>query len=234
VKNILLSVFGTFGEYRNNTTELVARRLLGSFLAGYKVHVIKFPATIPATSEINRGIRLFREALRIEASAILSLGMASAKTGLCVEQQARNLNTNAKYCGEALHQPVDQNQKLGELLELNLDQWNIGKFIRECRKERVRVMRPSSDAGGFCCNHLAYQARLAQLSRSEWDEIPYIFIHTPCSPEAIAEKDKPAFIAAKKTMMSMDEIVYGLEILVGRARLGRQSNRKKKTAPASV
>lgn len=215
MKTIVLSAFRTFGEYTANSTELVARSLHGKQFGGFIIRSIVFDAIIPTE---NRGAGLFTIAQKIGAAGIISLGMASEKTGLCVERIAINKIYSPKYCSPSQNRtPVDVNRKYEERVFLSIAPWSLGRFKSTCATKRIPVMQDSIDAGGFCCNHLAYQARIAQTSSDLWSKIPYIFLHVPCSPEAVPNmKD---FRDQGKTTMTVDEIAAGVKALIVSAKL---------------
>lgn len=211
MKEIVLSAFGKFGSYLVNPVEVVAKKLHGKTIAGFKVNSIFFEATIP---EENRGKKLLAFAQNVNASGIISLGLASDKKGLCVERVAVNRVFNLKYCPAALNNtPVDNHRPYEEKLELDPRPWNVGAFQNSCRSESIPVMEISTDANGFCCNHLMYQVRSAQLVSQDWIRIPFIFVHAPCSLEAIS--DPEMFAKAGKTTITIDKIIRGLALLLG-------------------
>lgn len=210
---IVLSAFRKFGDYLANSTEIVAHRLHEKIVGDFIVHSVLFDANI--TKE-NRGATLFSIAHALNANGIISLGMASEKTGLCIERIATNKIHNLKYCPLNLNDTaIDTQRPYEEKISLDLNPWNIEFFRKTCEEKDVPVMKDSEDAGGFCCNHLAYQARVAQLGSSMWGKIPFIFIHTPCSPESVS--DIGEFHASGKITMPIEKIVQGVEILLSSA-----------------
>jgi len=208
VKTIILSAFGRFGIYTANSTEIVARQLNGKNIAGFKVCSVVFPCRIPKGT--NRGHKLLRLAERIGARGIVSLGMASDKTGLCIEAVATNLINNQKYCPDLSGRAINIRDSLGKSVEIDLIPWNIGAFQQSCVEQGVLVMDCSRKAGGFCCEHLMYQLWRAQRVRQY--KTPFIFIHVPCCREAIPDYD--AFLKNGKVAMATESIIKGLEILL--------------------
>lgn len=210
MKRIILSGFRPFGDYPRNTTELVAQTLHGTSIPGFEIQAIVFDATIP---EENRGVVLFQEAELLGGQAVISLGMASEKTGFCIERVARNRIANGKYCTAAQNNtPVDSQRRYNEEMFLGLEPWRLNDFRQSCKEMRIPVMPDSANAGGFCCNHLAYQARVAQVNSRAWNNIPYIFIHIPCSPEAVP--DMKEFHRQGKITMSVEKIIEGIHALI--------------------
>jgi pyrrolidone-carboxylate peptidase len=213
MKNIILSAFSRYGDYPANSSELVAESLQGTVPAGYLVHTEIFPATIPDGE--NRGASLLNAAASLNASGIVCLGMASKKRSLCIETIARNI-TYGKYCPPELEEnPINSDNPLGEQLPIDLYSWQIKKYRNICQRARISV-RFSCDAGGFCCNHLMYQMEDLRLRNESFRSIPWIFMHIPCSPEAVPPSVE-AFTAAGKVTMSVNDMVRGVEILLANA-----------------
>ena len=67
----------------------------------------------------------------------------------------------------------------------------------------------SDDAGTFCCNALMFRTLLS-LQKNECD-IPYLFIHLPCSKEAV--KDIPNFDKTKD-FMSLEKLEKVLAVIL--------------------
>jgi pyroglutamyl-peptidase len=210
VKNIVISAFTPFGAYPANTSQLVAESLGRSGVSGFALTVVIFSATIPRE---DRGRILVDRALLEGASGIVSLGMASEKKGVCIESCARNAVDNMKYCPPELQKtPVDVHAVYGARLPLDLTPWNIPAFEASCRDEGIAVEH-STDAGGFCCNHLAWQTQRAVAQSGE--RISYAFIHIPCSPEAIS--DLAEFETSGKVSMSVERTARAVELLLRHA-----------------
>ncbi len=215
MKTIILSAFRTFGDYTANSTELVAKLLNETSVGEFTLYSILFDANIPKE---NRGVFLFSIAQKLKASGIISLGMASEKTGLCIEQIAVNKISNLKYCPPDLNETkVDINRPYEEQIHMNIQPWNTEIFKKVCAEKNIPIMQNSNDAGGFCCNHLAYQARIAQKENVIWNKVPFIFVHTPCSPETLTDIQK--FYSRGKTTMSVEKIAEGIKTLILTANL---------------
>ena len=212
MKKIVLSGFGLFGDYLVNSSEKTAIYLAKNPPAGFQILPIIFEANIPQT---NRGKELLEHARIFEACAIVSIGMASEKRGLCIEKWAVNLINNPRYCPSAINgTSIDKTVPHSKKIETDLVPWNLDAFLKTTETEGITVEH-SINAGGFCCNHLAYQVRSAQLQES--DSIPYIFIHVPCCPEAI--KNPSDFFHTGKVTMTVNKIARGIELLLTSANL---------------
>jgi len=210
VKNIVLSGFGVFGTYPVNPTKIVAQQLHGRTVSGFKIYSRVFSAAIPRG---NLGRNLLGMARDLNASGVISLGMDSGKIGICVESAAVNRFFNEKYLpsylnGTAITNRYPQEQRFG----LDLKPWQIPLFQCYCHHSGIPIMDISMDAGGFCCNHLMYQVRLTQLTYGLYSQIPFIFIHIPCSPEAIL--DPHAFAKLGKVMIPIEQVMNAVELLL--------------------
>lgn len=214
MRAILLSGFGRFGSYRANLTELVANQLHGQEISGFHVNSIVFECLIPQIG-CNRGQALLEYARNTNSCAVVCLGMASEKTGLCLETATHN-KIQSKYCSEEMNgTPINPDLGYDANITLETCPWNVGAFISECKRQNVSIMPPSTDAGGFCCNHLMFQ--LAMLQRSGLLRIPFVFLHVPCSPEAVT--DQETHRGSGKILMPTEEVVKGIGILLKSASL---------------
>lgn len=211
-KTLIISAFdGDFGDYLKNTSEIVAGKLHKSLLAGYRIESVVFPCRIPSGSE-NRGELLSAMAKEHNASAILSLGMSSASTGFWFETRARNELHQEKYHPNKERVPVDPSRPLDEVLHLNFSPWNFETFKREWESTRICSAELSSDTGGFCCEHLAYQVLVAQLRRVPEERLPYAFVHLPCCPEAVG--NPIVFLRIGKILLMTEAAERGLRELL--------------------
>ena len=125
MKTIILSGFGTFGNYPANTSEIVARALHAHTLGNYCVRSEIFPATIPS----NNRAQLLREKARWttirgdKVHAIVSLGMSSSARGLTIETLAQNRVDDTRYC--TLDQ-IGTSRAADNLVQLH--SWDVGGF----------------------------------------------------------------------------------------------------------
>lgn len=209
---ILITSFGRFGRYKANSSEIVAKALARKGRLGSCWVVCEtFPADIPS---YDRGRAVLDLASQEEADAIVMLGMASDRYGLCIEPRAVNRIFHPVYCPSEINDtPVDKNLELGHELQDDIEWWNPEYFVNSANISGIRVLW-SVDAGGFCCNHLLFQVLMARRTDPErYGRIPSIFIHLPCTPETLPET-KDAFRAEGKVVMEIDGIIQGLEILV--------------------
>ena len=208
MKTIVFVGFRRFGNYLGNTTAIVANQINRKTILGFQIHCNLLNARI---LQENCGKGLLETARRLDTVGIVAMGMASEKTGLCIESLAINRIHNSKYVPCLMNnKPVNKYRNYGEKCTLDLDSWNILTFQKRCRAEGVSIMDTSTDAGGFCCNQLMYQVHVDQLRDPK--KIPFIFIHVPCCPEAISNMAE--FTAAGKVTMETSQVIRGLELLL--------------------
>lgn len=217
--NITLAAFGLFGDYIANSSEQVARSLNGARVSGFQINSIVFPCVIPTE---DRGQTLLEKARSEKSSGIIALGMGSEQTGFCFESFGQNETNNPKYCPPELNGTrIESALPNHARALLDLEPWQLDTFA--CHAQKIGLpTKISRDPGGFCCNHLIFQTRRRQLLTADALQIPFAFIHIPCSPEAVAEKDKPVFARAGKVTLPISKITQGLALLLKNARLTSQ------------
>ena len=175
-----------------------------------------FPATIP---EYDRGALVLGLARQYHASGIIALGMASDKRVPTIELEARNQN-DSRYCPlEYNLGRIDTGTSERNRVRVNLHAWNTDRFIRRAVDANLAAPAISADAGGFCCNHLIYQMWHAQQRQSESARVPWIFLHIPCSPEAVSKAQRAEFDRAGKVHMQVETIIRYIHLLVASAEL---------------
>lgn len=183
MNNILITGFQKFGDYRENVTEVALREL--SILNHHQIHSIIFPVRIFSEEATESGQKVIALARKLEAKAIISLGMSSAVQGLRIESCASNWVENKKYCLPGEHKKIiDQNLKPKEILSINLQRWNIANVFKSLDQEGLDYEEKiSQNACNFCCNALMFRVIWA-MKQTNLD-IPYIFLHVPCTPRSV-------------------------------------------------
>ena len=237
MKNVLITGFMPFGDYAENVSELAATEL--KTIGDYNVHGLVFPVRIfphrrvkhvinysvngktryypQPVYNLNYGDMIIEKAKEINACAIISLGMASDVKGIKIEAQAINWVENQIYCLDSEQRKVvDETFILKKELRVNLDKCNLRKssdivsLIEKCHESGFDCnISLSVDAGTFCCNALMFRTLVAISKRK--CEIPYLFIHLPCSKEAV--KNIPNFDRAKD-FMSLEKLEKVLEVVL--------------------
>jgi pyrrolidone-carboxylate peptidase len=217
-KNIFISSFGLFGSYAANSGEQVMKALRGKRdpSGRFWFYGDTFPATIPA---YDRGAHVFDMAREYRASGIIALGMASDKHVPTIERAAHNQN-DSHYCTpEANYREVDGNESCLNRVGVDLSPWNTDRFMAESCQAGLPKPGISGDAGGFCCNHLIYQMWLAQHREQSSGRIPWIFLHLPCTPEAVPDALNEEFALKGKVRTPVEVLVNYLHLLVATAEL---------------
>jgi len=185
MKNILITGFRSFGKYKANSTEQFLKS--HSVLGDLYLHSFIFSASTFANDAEDFGFEVVKTARALKAVAIISLGMASDVKGLRIETRAINWSAG-KYCLD-----FEKERKLNPLYpgwdtkEVNLKHWDIDFMFKNLTDLNIKFEKEMSDkAGTYCCNALMYRILTALGSASD---IPYIFLHIPCSAEAVADLD---------------------------------------------
>jgi hypothetical protein len=109
---------------------------------------------------------------------------------------------------------VDQRHLEDNLLTARTQQWNLPTWKRHCDERNIPCAINDQVSDGFCGNHLIYQMSVHQESES----IPWIFINLPCVLDCLPEPAEK-FIAKGKFMLSADNIIRSLELLVESAKI---------------
>lgn len=207
MKTILLTGFSPFGDYAENISEEVVQNF--KTIGDYRVVSLVFSPKIFSDEAINAGKLIIAKAKEINASAIISLGMASEVRGFKIELVASNWVENEKYClPEENKRVVDSRFLELELRYSTLNNWHFGKLWNEDDLINKLIelgldIKPirSNDAGNYCCNALMFRTLVA-LDEGDC-QIPYLFLHIPCSEGAV--KNMPRFDKTKD-LMSLEKM----------------------------
>jgi pyroglutamyl-peptidase len=211
MKTFLIAGFRKFGDYQANSSEQVVTELRKTGRLGSSKIVTEI---LPTEIGLDLGYGLFESAIYKRAEAIVIFGMASDKRGLSIETCAANRLGHPKYYPTPgnIGYPIDPNIPFGQRFRMNLCAWKIGRFRVACEDAGVPV-EMSTDAGGFCCNHLMFRLSRLQEIDERYRRIPWVFIHIPCSTRSVP-KPRTEFDQAGKMTMEPDEVIQGLEILL--------------------
>jgi len=217
-RNIFIASFGRFGPYTANSGEQAMKALAGTRdpLGRFWFYGNTVPATIP---DYDRGALVFEMARQYRASGIIALGMASDKRVPTIELQARNRN-DSHYCPpDRNHTRIDNGEPELDCVKVNPHQWNRDRFAKSSCASLLPKPEISIDAGGFCCNHLIYQMCKAWDRQPESMRIPWIFLHIPCTPEAVPPVLVEEFAIKKKVLTPVDVLVQYIHLLVATSEL---------------
>jgi pyroglutamyl-peptidase len=190
---ILLTGFEAFGESTVNPSILACRRLEGKEIEGFEIVVEEIPLRF---HEIRNEIEGHIE--RHEPGTIICAGQ-SAQASIFLERVAINVaNARIPYnCGtQPMDEPLNNNGPVAYFSGLPL------RIILEALKEAGVPAAISNSAGTFGCNQIFYHL-MDYVSRVGL-EIPAGFIHVPCLPEQVINKETPG--------MALDLIVKALEV----------------------
>jgi pyroglutamyl-peptidase len=170
LRRILITGFEPFGGHQTNPSGLLAQRLDGRDVAGYRVVGRLLPVEALALPAALAGA--ISEA---EPDAIVGLGLAAGRTALALERTAVNLLDfeEPDNAGTILREtPVRENGAAAYFTNLPLSRilaaWHAAGIPGYV----------SDSAGTYICNQFLYEV-LALNERS----IPAGFVHLPCTPE---------------------------------------------------
>lgn len=214
MKTIFIVGFSKFGKYRTNSSEQVLSEWINYAEPGIWIVREVLPANIPT---YDRGSLILEMFHKIEAQAIIILGMDSTARGITIETYARNRNDNPVYCpAECFGRAIEPGIPETEVVEVPLQKWNIDRFIADANQHGIPAQL-SDDAGGFCCNHMMMQMVQAQRREpTKNGHVPWIAVHLPCTDEAVPEPEEAFYLSGKRTM-TVPQMISGLRMLIHNA-----------------
>jgi pyrrolidone-carboxylate peptidase len=210
MKTALLTASETFGKYITNPTKWLALTADGKIINGHKIHSLVFPSIIrfPKDAE-TPGETIVKKAIEINASVIISFGMASGVKGFRIERTATNWIENKAYCPTyESKKTIDPSKPAHEKVQIDLNKWDLNKIKEGFRKNKISYdSNISDDPGKYSCNGWIYRTIYA-LKKHKCN-IPYIFVHTACTKKAIEfihDFDKDKTIIKEKDLLKALEI----------------------------
>ncbi len=211
MKAAILTGFEVFGKYAVNPTEILARSLAGEVVSGHLIRSMVFPTTVLVPHGArDAGTLIVDEAFLVDASVIISLGIDSGARGVRIERTCINWVENAKYCTQYENQkPLSDAHDPKERLPMPLQSWDFAGLSERLALAGI-PLETSEDAGSYCCNALMYRTRRSMKECSL--EIPFIFVHVPCTEEAVA--DMPDFDRASKVLFHQEDLATVVESLL--------------------
>jgi pyroglutamyl-peptidase len=172
-RTILVTGFEPFGGESVNASWEAARRLEGWRHGEYSAVARRLPCTYDASVK-----ELVRAIETLKPDALLMTGQAARRAAVCVERFARNLDDAVA---------LDNHGVLRRAIRISASgpEWltaaaPVTAIVRAIRAAGIRA-RPSTNAGGFVCNHLYFGALLYLGSLKS--PIPAAFVHLPATPE---------------------------------------------------
>jgi pyrrolidone-carboxylate peptidase len=204
----------TFGQYLFHPGKWLALKVDKQTVADYEITSLVFPTTCLLSPNVeDPGTTIVKKAKVIGADVILSFGMASEVKGFRIERSGYNWIENLKYClpDENFH-ALDDSRPTKEQLKIDISKWDWPR-IRKSFKEKNMPLEPavSDDPGRFTCNAWIYRTLVAMKKYKL--NIPYLFVHTACTTEAI--ELMPDFPRDKKMVIAKEELLSALEIFLG-------------------
>lgn len=212
-KTALITGSESFGKYMINPAKWIALYADGKIIAGHKMYSLVFPTTtlFPVGVE-DPGTTIVKKAIEINASVIISFGLASEAKGFRMERSGYNWIENIKYCQpyENYHS-LDTNRPSKEQIKIDLSQWDLTLMKRLFNKKRIPLdPKISDDPGRFSCNSWIYRTVIAMEKHKLLT--PYLFVHSACTEETIELISD--FPRNKKTIISKEYLLKALEILL--------------------
>jgi len=174
---ILVTGFRPFAGHPANPSELVARRLAGKQISGFRIRSVVLPVVY---SEIETA--LDRELAESRPKAVVSLGLDYKTDAIKLERIAINVN-DATIPDEAgdlrTGVRIAPRGPAARWSTLPLD------AIAAALADAGVPFKYSSHAGAYLCNHLMYHlcGRATRLG------IPAGFVHLPPTPDVIKPED---------------------------------------------
>ena len=180
MKTILITGFKPFGDYKANSSEQYIRKT--SIIGEHDAHTLVFNTNV--------------------FSNHLSSGMSSEVRGLRIEKIAYNW-CDGKYCAKSeMRRPLNQNDSAHEQKSNNFEQWDFQSMFDKFKSLNIKFENQiSTFPGNYCCNALMY--RTLEAMELNLLKIPYLFLHIPCSSEAVEGLENFDF---RKDLITMEEL----------------------------
>jgi len=199
----LLTGFEAFGGSEVNPSILGCRNLEGKIVNGFKIVVEEVPLRY---GEVRTAIEDHIE--NHKPAAIICTGQSS-RAAIAIERVAINIgDARAPYnCGV---QPVDELLNPGGPVAY-FSRLPLRDILKAMKDAKIPVAI-SNSAGTFGCNQIFYHV-MDHVARKEL-EIPAGFIHVPCLPEQVLDKQMPSMtldLTTKALEIAVSTVTAGLE-----------------------
>ena len=213
MKKAIITGSETFGKYITNPSKWLVLFADKKVIADYEIHSLVFPSVVlvPEGQE-DSGETVVRKAKEINADMIISFGMASEVKGFRLERSGSNWVYNERYLSPSENnKPLDPSRPEKEQIQADFSSWDIKKMQELFVKENIPFeSKISDDAGRYSCNSWIYRTLLAM--RKGRLTIPYLFVHTACTEEAI--ELIPDFDRVNKSLIKKEDALKALEIII--------------------
>ena len=196
----LLTGYGPYGRERSNPSGIVARRLDGRVVGGFRVQGVQIPVAVTQA-----GPSLERLLESVEPSVALATGVAPGRSTLSVERVALNVldfsspdNRGRRY----RDRPIRKDGPAAYLSTLP-----VRPILRALRQAGIPATL-SNSAGTYLCNFAMYTL-LDGFARRGWGG-PAGFVHLPQTPEeSVRRSGQPS--------MSLDVLERGILLALAEA-----------------
>ena len=155
MRKAIITGFERFGNYSMNPTEKLVKNIAGTSIANHRITGIVFPTgPLIGKRAVNYGKQIIQLAKRLDASVIISLGIASQVKGVRIEGRAVNWVENDKYCSlEENRQPLVQYELPMVERFVHFGRWDFPNMFRKFSKANIPFEREiSQNSGAYCCN----------------------------------------------------------------------------------
>lgn len=194
---VLVTGFDAFGEETDNPSGAIAGDLDGAQLAGESIHGIVLPVATERVSD------LLHEALqRVEPDLLIVLGVATGRSAPSVERLAANVldfpipDVDGR---RIVDRPVVEDGPTAYLSELP-----IKAIVADWQAAGIPGS-VSNTAGTYLCNQVFYLARHLTAATGCRAGL----IHLPCTPEAVAGRQRADAPVSTMELDTMTRAVRG-------------------------
>ncbi|MFD1512225.1 peptidase [Halomarina rubra] len=193
---VLLTGYEPFGEFDENPSEQLARRLDGTAVADHEVVGSVLPVEFDGVGE-----RLAERIDRHDPAAVVCTGLAAGATAIRLERVGVNVADAAGTPDNAEADPLDERiDPTGA--DAHLATLPLVETVEHLRRRGVPA-RVSNTAGTHLCNDALYST-LAHLRATDRD-VPAGFVHLPATPTvAIRSAEHPERGGSVPASMDLD------------------------------
>ena len=213
MKSAIITGFESFGNYVTNPSKWLALSAGSKMISDHLIHSMTFPSTVSVGEGLdNPGELIIRRAKEIGASAIVSFGIASDAKGFRIERTGTNWVYNEKYCtDQENNRPLETTRIDKEQILNSLSCWDLEKMSSLFKDNNIPLEQEISDNPGFySCNGLIYRTLLSMRENNL--NIPYLFVHFPCTEESI--EMIPDFDRKNKMLIKKELTLKALELIL--------------------
>jgi pyroglutamyl-peptidase len=211
MKTAVLTGFQPFGKYVVNPTEILARDWDGKIIADHLIHSLVFPTTVLGLgAAVDYGEAIIAKAVAVNASAIVSLGIALEVKGVRVETECVNWVESDVYCTPLENRkPVFSDRAPHEKKCVPLEAWDWVDLFERLAAVGI-PLEISDNAGSYCCN--ALMLRVLRALEGSSRRLPFLFAHVSCTEQAVSMV--PDFDRVHKVLLHQKDLTTIVEKLL--------------------